>query len=76
MQISGTVRPALKAEVKAGDNGLNVRNAGNDTVVLQVGFRQSPSRRVASLSQGEAVTLRTDFVQNGNFPVEIRIMAP
>jgi hypothetical protein len=78
--LSGVVPPTIRAVIEPFPDGFRLWNAGNDLVFFQTGPYSRTvvaSAATASLKQGQSVTLRTDFVEQGNNnPVEIRILAP
>jgi hypothetical protein len=76
LRLSGVVPPTLSAEVGPAEDGFSLKNAGNEIALFQIGSRNNSSRGSGRLAQGQEITLRTDFVEHGTSPVEIRIMAP
>jgi len=76
LRLSGYVPPTMSAVVNPENDGLSLRNSGNEVTLFQVGSRSSPFRQSALVGQGQSLSLHTDFVQHGDNPMEICILAP
>ena len=77
LELSGTVPQTMGVTLERATENLVLRNSGNEPTLFQVGFGHGKVPLIsAPIGTGQKIALKSQWIAQGQGPLEIRVIAP